>query len=207
MSLYLQVIHTLQLTLGGLCLSSTARTNGMMGKELGGANGRCGHLDGRAWRGGARSCSLVPGSKAEHSCFTPGHLALFRNLLALTWCVVPLMFLPKSVVLLAHATISSLSTVMSLPPNYHWLLRDFLNLLLGLGVHNHPGLVVGSHALEVLQTRFCGQASSQPCSQAQTRNPTTGARVGIGEDDADEAKGVRVPTPSDVGEADMVAKL
>jgi hypothetical protein len=33
------------------------------------------------------------------------------------------------------------------------------------------------------------------------------AGVGIGEDDADEAKGVRVPTPSDVGEADMVAKL
>jgi hypothetical protein len=29
-------------------------------------------------------------SKAEHSCFAPGHLALFRNLLALTWCVVPL---------------------------------------------------------------------------------------------------------------------
>jgi hypothetical protein len=30
-------------------------------------------------------------------------------------------------------------------------------------------------------------------------------RAGIGEDDADDAKGV--PTPSDVGEADMVAKL
>lgn len=33
----------------------------MMGKELGGANGRCGHLDGRAQRGSAHSCSLVPG--------------------------------------------------------------------------------------------------------------------------------------------------